>query len=72
MLISSGSPEYESFGESQWTLIPQNPTGHWVSSTKFVEKSGSFEQVDETNWVEHQANGDLYFVRVSDPADIDE
>ena len=59
-------PEGETSEDVQWTLIPQNPTGHWVSSTKFVEKTGYFEQVDAQNWIERQGDGTNYYTRVSE------
>ena len=59
-------PEGETFEDAEWTLIPQNPTGHWVSNTKFVEKTGYFEQVDANNWIEQQADGTHYYTRVTE------
>ena len=59
-------PPGETFKDANWTLIPQNPTGHWVSNTKFVEKTGYFEQVDANNWIEQQADGTHYYTRVTE------
>ena len=42
-----------------WYLIAENPTGYWISDTKFVTKTGYFRKVDKDGvvWIEQQAGG---------------
>ena len=59
-------PQGQSFFDVPWTLIPQNPTGHWVSSTKFVDANGFFEQIFPLTWKEQQGDSTNYYTEVSE------
>ena len=50
---------------NDWHLIAENPTGYWISNTKFITKTGYFRQEDGGNsWIEQQADDSHHLVRV--------
>lgn len=55
-----------------WDLIAENPTGRWVSGTKFVENTGYFQETNATSrqWIEKKSNSSQathYFVQITNP-----